>query len=239
MTDIETLRQALQAPAGPEFGRLPIGEIVARGRRLRRRRQALAAGGCACLAAVLAAAGIAAGHLGRSGQPGVQSPLTAAPILHQPRNAYGAVIRTGIRNSSGELVFYAVRVHVRQLPKTTFGITGGYLNAAGHVRADVTANEFSGSDVAPGFHAVEAPNTVNGQAIPEFGYYAGPAVKITGKVGGRTIRAGQAQWSMNPRIVIFWFVPRDDRGARDVTGLAAFKVHGKRLPPGHTSVGHG
>jgi hypothetical protein len=233
MTDLETLRRALRAPA-PELRQPPISAIMAQGRRVRRRRQALVAGGLACLAAV----GIAAGYTAAPSRSAVQ-PTTTAPAPPKPRDAYGAVIRTGIRTSSGRLVFYAVRIHARQLPKTTFGIMGGYQNSAGHVSNGVEANEFTGSDVAPGFHAVEAPTTVNEQAIPEFGYYAGPAVKITGKVGGRTIRADTARWSVNPAIVIFWFAPRDDPGAREVTGLAAFNVHGERLPAGHATAGHG
>jgi hypothetical protein len=158
-----------------------------------------------------------------------QGPQQAPP----PPRPYGAVISTGIRNSAGELVFYAVRVHTAQLPDTTFGIMGGYRKASGKLTADVVDNEFSGPDTAPGFHAVHAPMTVGKEAIPEFGYYAGPAVKITGIVGGRRILADHAEWSVNPKIVIFWFSPRADRFDYAITGLAAFDAHGKRLPAGH------
>jgi hypothetical protein len=113
---------------------------------------------------------------------------------------------------------------------------GGYQNSAGHVSNGVEANEFTGSDVAPGFHAVEAPTTVNGQAVTEFGYYAGPAVKITGTVGGNTVQADQAQWSVNPRIVVFWFSPQADPSGADVAGLAAFNAQGQPLPAGHNTV---
>jgi hypothetical protein len=156
-----------------------------------------------------------------------------------PPRPYGAVISTGIRNSAGELVFYAVRVHTAQLPDTTFGIMSGYRKASGKLTADVLDSEFSGPDTAPGFHAVHAPMTVGKEAIPEFGYYAGPAVKITGIVGGRRILADHAQWSVNPKIVIFWFSPRADRFDYAITGLAAYNVHGKRLPTGHSTVGVG
>jgi hypothetical protein len=152
-----------------------------------------------------------------------------------PGRPYGAVIRTGIQNKPGELVFYAVHVHVKQLPGTTFGIMGGYQDSAGHLSGVVETNETSGSDVSEGFHAIEAP--IN--SIPEFGYYAGPAAKITGTVGGQTIQASLAHWSVNPKVVIFWFSPADDPSGQDVTSLAAFDAQGKPLPPGNSGVGHG
>ena len=235
MKDLGTLRRALQAPA-PDPGRLHLGEIMARGRRLRRRRRALAAGGFACLAAVLATAGIAVGHLGRTEHPMPQFPLSAGHSPGRNPNApYGAVIHTGIKSQTGELVFFMVRVHVKELPGTTFGIMGGYRTAAGHLAGAVETNETSGPDTSPGFHAVEAP--ING--LPEFGYYAGPAAKITGTVGGQKVRASVARWSVNRKIVIFWFSTRDNLGGQDVTGLAAVSAHGRKLPAGHNGVGHG
>jgi hypothetical protein len=235
MSDLETLRRALQAPPVAELARPRIGEVMSRGRRLRRRRRALAAGGFACLAAVLAAAGIGASQLGRPAAPVQQPPLTAVPPPHRPAGAYGAAIDTGIRKNARELVFFAVRIRNKHLPGDTFGLMGAYQDRAGHLSGKVETNETSGSDVTAGFHAIEAP--ING--IPEFGYYAGPAAKITGTVGGRTIRAATARWSVNKKIVIFWFSPRDNPGAVDVTNLAAFTAHGKKLPPGHSGVGHG
>jgi hypothetical protein len=156
-----------------------------------------------------------------------------------PPRPFGKVISTGIRNSAGELVFYAVHVHVSQLPDTTFGIMGGYRKTSGNLTADVTTNEFSGPDTAPGFHAVEAPMTAGKDAIPEFGYYAGPAVKITGILDGHRILADHAQWSVNPKIVIFWFSLRADHLDYAITGLAAYDAHGKPLPTGHSGVGVG
>jgi hypothetical protein len=241
VTDLDTLRRALQAPPAAGLGSLHVGQIMARGRRVRRRRRVLTvAGGAAGLAAVVAAAVIVPGAGPAAG------PRHLVPALAPGRSAalgrsgpYGSVISTGIRNSAGELVFYAVRVHAAQLPDTTFGIMSGYRKASGKLTADVLDSEFSGPDTAPGFHAVHAPMTVGKEAIPEFGYYAGPAVKITGIVGGRRILADHAQWSVNPKIVIFWFSPRADRFDYAITGLAAYNAHGKRLPTGHSTVGAG
>ena len=46
----------------------------------------------------------------------------------------------------------------------------------------VMANETEGSDKAPGFHAVQGSMEIDQGVTPTFGYYAGPAAKITGEV---------------------------------------------------------
>jgi len=240
MTDLDTLRRALRARPAADLGRLDIGQIMLQGGRVRRRRRILAASGGAVLAAVLAAVVISAGLPGRPGrEPHPVPALAPGHSADRGRNApYGAVISTGIRDSAGELVFYAVKVHTAQLPQTTFGVMGGY-RKAGKLTADVESNEFSGPDTAPGFHAVQSPTSANGHPVPEFGYYAGPAVKVTGVVNGQRIQAGHARWSVNRTIVIFWFSPRDNPGAHTVTGLAAYNAQGKLLPAGHSSPGVG
>ncbi|WP_051174139.1 hypothetical protein [Amycolatopsis orientalis] len=165
--------------------------------------------------------------------PVAQAVEAAAPVRpsEEPDNTpWGDVIGTGVQGEGGELVFYGVKVDVEQLPETTFGIMAGHRSADGKVTAGTVANEYSGSDKAPGFHAVSGG--LNG--IPSFGYYAGPAAKITAKVNGKTVTAHQAAWSVDPNIVVFWF----DSGA-DPRKLAAFDASGKKLPAGNTDVGHG
>jgi hypothetical protein len=127
-------------------------------------------------------------------------------------------------------VFYGVKVDVKQLPETTFGIVAGFRSADGKVTSEYATNEFEGSDEAPGFHAVSGG--MNG--IPSFGYYAGPVAKITAKIDGKAVTAHQAAWSVDPNIVVFWF-----DSAADPTDLEAFDASGKKLPAGNTGVGHG
>jgi hypothetical protein len=240
MTDLDTLRRALRARPAADLGGLDIGQIMLRGRRVRRRRRMLAAGGTAVLAAVLVTVVISIGLPG--GPARVPHPVPAlAPAQSAdrgPNAPYGAVIQTGIRDSAGELVFYAVKIHMAQLPHTTFGVMAGY-QRPGTLTADVESNEVTGPDTAPGFHAVESPVSANGHPVPEFGYYAGPAAKITGVIGGRRVQASHARWSVNPAIVIFWFSPRGNPAAHTVTGLAAYNTHGKPLPTGHNTPGAG
>ena len=70
MTDLDTLRQALQAPAAA--GDPPdIAALIKRGRRLRRRRRLVAAAGGACAAAAVFGAVTGITHLTRpAGGPG-------------------------------------------------------------------------------------------------------------------------------------------------------------------------
>ncbi|WP_181773107.1 hypothetical protein [Amycolatopsis pittospori] len=165
--------------------------------------------------------------------PAAQVVAAAAPArsAEEPDNTpWGDIIGTGVQSGAGELVFYGVKVDVEQLPETTFGITAGHRSANGKVNAAITTNEFQGSDKSPGFHAVSGG--LNG--VPSFGYYAGPAAKITAKVNGKAVTAHQAAWSVDPNIVVFWF----DSDA-DPLHLAAFDASGKKLPKGNTDVGHG
>ena len=138
-------------------------------------------------------------------------------------------------------MFYGVRIHLRQLPGTTFGIMAGLRDASGALTPEVEANETSGSGTAAGFHAVQSPSSVGSPAvaIPEFGYYSGPAVTITGRRGGQLVHADLARWSVNPGIVVFWFSRQAGAGGTALTGLAAYDAAGHQLPAGHRVPGRG
>jgi hypothetical protein len=167
--------------------------------------------------------------------------LAAAPVSPPPTRAaasehevLGEVIGTGIRDSSGELVFYGVKVTEPRLPQTTFGIMGGIRDAAGGLKDVIIVNETSGRDKAPGFHGVTGGANLDGHNVPSFGYYAGPAAKITAQVGGASVVAHQARWSADPNVVVFWFDTAADPGR-----LRAYNAAGDKLPSGSTDVGHG
>jgi hypothetical protein len=160
---------------------------------------------------------------------------TASPV------PAGAVIPAGIRDQAGELVLFVVRIHLRQLPGTGFGIMAGHRATSGTLTGDVETNETTGSATAPGFHAVESPIETGdpGTAIPEFGYYAGPAAKITASAGGKQVQASIARWSLNPQIVIFWFPATARPSATAPHGLTAYDASGHLLPAGHSTPGNG
>ena len=258
MTDLGTFRQALKGqdppgldPTAPRIHALDVSVIMAKGRRLRRRRRLAVAGGVLCLAAAVSGTVTGISQLTRpapslSLHPATSggsrtAPIsvgTAAPAPSPSR--MGRLVPSGIHAGEGELVFYGVRVHVRQLPKVSFGITAGLRGPSGALTGEVETNETSGSATAAGFHAIEAAMTVGSPAVhvPEFGYYAGPAAAITARQGGRLVHASLARWSANPGIVIFWF-PATTANTSALTGLAAYSATGHQLPAGNTSTGVG
>ena len=160
--------------------------------------------------------------------------VSASEHAASDQERLGEVIGTGIRDSSGELVFYGVKMAEPRLPQTTFGVMGGIRDAAGGLKDVIIANEFAGSDKAPGFHAVTGGANLDGHDVPSFGYYAGPAAKITAQIGGSSVVAHQARWSADPNIVVFWFDSAADPGR-----LRAYDAAGNKLPTGSTGVGHG
>jgi hypothetical protein len=170
--------------------------------------------------------------------PASSAPSAPAPAPDSPAPA-GAVVPTGIRLPGGEVVLYAVAINEQSLPGIHFGVMAGQRDAAGRLTARVESNEVTGSDRAAGFHAVQAATEVDGVRMPEFGYYAGPAAKITARAGGRQIQARQARWSQDPGVVLFWFDPADMPAGQDPTHLAAFDAAGHRLPAGNPATGHG
>ena len=173
----------------------------------------------------------------RGGKPGAAG--SAGPSGPPPRA--GRVIPAGFKDPAGELVFYGVRIDLRQLPGTTFGIMAGLRDASGALTPEVETNETTGPDTATGFHAVQSPSAAGSPAvaIPEFGYYAGPAASITAWQGGRLLHADLARWSVNRRIVIFWFARQAGSAGTALTGLAAYDAAGHQLPAGHPAAGQG
>jgi hypothetical protein len=187
--------------------------------------------------AAVGVAGAAASHA-RGPQPATLAALSHPRVSAGPARE-GRVIPSGIRDAGGELVFYGVRIHTQQLPGVTFGIMAGRRDSAGGLTAEVETNETQGSASSAGFHAVEAASSVGSPAVavPEFGYYAGPAATITAREGGRQVQAHLARWSANPRIVIFWFTPSSTGSAPQ--NLTAYSTAGHKLPAGNSAPGHG
>ncbi len=263
MTDLDTFRRALHGPDAsglpsvdpdaPTTRALDVGVIMAKGRRLRRRRRLAAATAVLCLAAAAFGAVTGISHLTRpspalslgpaTSGAGTSSPAPVGPAMSAPPPSLGRegrVVPTGIRAGEGELVFYGVRVNVRQLRGITFGIMAGLRGPSGALTPQVETSETTGRGTAPGFHAIEAATRVGSPtvAVPEFGYYAGPAAVITARQGGQLVHASLARWSADPGIVIFWF-PTTRHTSTPLTGLAAYTATGRQLPSGNTAAGHG
>ncbi|MEV4709262.1 hypothetical protein [Actinoplanes sp. NPDC049316] len=169
----------------------------------------------------------------------------AAPASHAPGRpstpdapppaprTLGDVIDTGIAAKQGSWVLCFVPV--KDMPGTSFGLMAGRRQASGAVTADVMTNETTGSDRAPGFHAVEGTMEVSGEPTPTFGYYVGPAAKITARAGGRTVTATPAAWSEDESVKAFWF----SAATGPVSDLTALDAAGKKLPVGNAEIGVG
>ncbi len=239
MIDLDTLRAGLRDEADQPLAAVDIAKVMAAGRRIRWRRRLLAGSAVTAVTAAVVVVtamagngGAAAGQRSVTGAPGGAASTSATP----DSGVLGELIHTGIRTAQGELVIYGVPVDEAQLP----GIHFGFMAGAGQPPAPlVETNETAGSDRGPGFHAVEGGIVTNGVAVPEFGYYVGPAAKITAAVGGRRIQAHHATWSEDSSVVVFWFDPADVKPGTDATHLAAYDANGRALPAGDNGVGHG
>jgi len=224
MNDLDDLKAALNEP--PDFTPRPSDPdaVMTAGGRIRRRRR-LAIGAAAGLAVVALLAGGNA-LVQRTAPDGRGGP----PVAAQP-DASPAVIRTGLKEGGGEWVLYAKPVQEPAIPEITFGLMLGWSTAGGEPVDAVMSNENSGSDRSPGFHAVQGRMTIEQGVIPTFGYYVGPAAKITAKAGGRTLTAKQAP--LDDSIQAFWF------DAGDLKNLTAYDSDGRKLPAGNAEPGVG
>jgi hypothetical protein len=236
MTHLDDLKDALQSPPGFAAGSLDLDAIMtAGGRRRRARRLAVSATSGLAVVAVLIGGGWLAARDDRAA-PGLVPPAAATPSptptptpTEDPARApLGRVISTGLKAKQGTWVIYAVAINEPSLPQTHFGIMVGRRLADGAFTSDVVNNETAGSDRAEGFHALQGAMNVNGENTPAFGYYVGPATRITASAGGKTITAGHAAWSDDPSVVMFWFDPAKINGGR-LTKLQAFDRDGRRL----------
>ncbi|WP_412736416.1 hypothetical protein [Krasilnikovia sp. MM14-A1259] len=209
----------------------------------------LYAGGSAVACTAVIAAGTMAANAAMADRPGAPAigagsaaPVPSAsgapqrPDPNPPKpTPLGAIIDGGIAAREGTWVFYGVPVAEKALPKVHFGVMAGRRLPSGAVTADVMTNEVTGSDRAPGFHAVEGTMATEAGATPAFGYYVGPADRITARANGRTVTAHQARWSEDASVVVFWFDP----ATKGVGGLAAYDRGGRKLPTGNAGVGVG
>lgn len=237
MSDVDRLRAAMREPV--EFAPVDVERVMAAGTRIRRRRQLRNA--ATAVAGVAAVMVIVVGGVDwlrpAAVQPGVQPTLTvtspARPTSMSGKRIYGHVIRTGSMDELGELAFYFYELDEPKPPGVRFGLVGARMSPEGRMTDFYATNETEGSDKALGFHAASIANG-NG-LIPAFGYYSGPAAKITAVIDGKTVEAHQASWSEDVTVKVWWF----DYSASEPTNLAAFDAAGNPLPLGNSGFGRG
>ncbi|MCO8270316.1 hypothetical protein M1L60_06870 [Actinoplanes sp. TRM 88003] len=241
MTDLDTFRAALQQP---DEGRPPaLDEIMTAGRRLRRRRLALVAGA----ATVLVAATMALWPLTSRSEP-VGGAWPAAAV--DARGSWGQPVATGLRSKDREIVVTAFRNNNPAYPDIKFGVRACAADVAGELAPCHNQFDDVAPDRSPGFHAIGLPSNLDYYDLPMYGYYVGPAAKITVESRGRLVTAKTAVWSEDENIVLFWFTFDDvyqkvDKNSPlykegkvtpgqlpDVSDWTAYDADGKELPVG-------
>ncbi|WP_394360348.1 hypothetical protein [Amycolatopsis sp. SB7-3] len=247
MTDLETLRSALREPPAEGFVEPDLGAIMTKGRRIRRRRRLATGAGGVAAAVVTVLVIVGAVALREPAQqplpPAASAPVASVPapvpvpapastsITAAPSDApFGDVIPLGYRGEDGrELVIYASEIDEPSMPDVRFGLQVAYRTGAGEYEALLAANEFKGSDRSFGFHAVDGGDVIRGTFVPVFGYFSGPAVRVTSTVRGKPVEAKVIPWSEDPSVVIFWFSPGQVESPYVLTPLVAYDAKGQRL----------
>ncbi|MEU4252766.1 hypothetical protein AB0F15_35720 [Amycolatopsis sp. NPDC026612] len=235
MNDLDDFRAALRQPPGKPFAEPDLARIMADGTRLRRRRRVLTAtGGVAAAAAVVLVVvfAIQLRQPAPAPAPVAQppSPASVTPTSTQPpaERAIGEVVGTGIKTRAGELVLYARAIDLPGRLDIHFGLVAGFRSGSS-LQPALATNEVRGSDRSFGFHATDGGEVVGDQLMPVFGYFAGPAARITTTVRGATVEAKLAKWTADPNVVIFWFDPDAVPDSAVLTPLVAYDADGKRL----------
>ena len=234
MNDLDDFRAALRQPPDEPFAEPDLARIMADGTRLRRRRRMLSGTAGIAAAAVVVLVVVFAVQLRQPPPAPVAQPPSPKPALSTTAPAppaeqpIGEVVGTGIRTPAGEVVLYARAIDAPELPGVRFGLVAGFRSGTS-LQSVLVTNEIRGSDRSFGFHATDGGENLDGQVIPVFGYFAGPAVRITTTVRDKTVEASLAKWTADPNVVIFWFDPAKVPDSASLTPLVAYDVNGKRL----------
>jgi len=234
VNELDDFRAALRQPPEEPFAEPDLARIMADGTRLRRRRRVLTGTAGVAAAAAVVLVVVFAIQLRQPAPAPVARPPSPAPAVSTTspvppaEQAIGNVVGTGIQTRSGEIVIFARAVDVPKLPGVRFGLVAGFRSGTS-LQAVLATNEYRGSDRSFGFHATDGGEVIRDQVIPVFGYFAGPAAKITTVVHGQTVEAHLAQWTGDPDVVIFWFHPDAVPNSAVLSPLTAYDANGKRL----------
>jgi hypothetical protein len=238
VTNLDDLKDAMHSPPDFEPRPLDLDGVMAAGGRLRRRRR-LAVGSASALTVVALLVG-GSQLLNRDAAP--STPAAAPGVVAKPSQpgVLGEVIDTGLLANGAEQVIYGVPVKDGpKRPDVDFGFMAGRRLPDGSLKGDVMVNETDTSARAPGFRGPEGPMQVEDITVPAFGYYVGPATRITVIADGREVTAQQAPWSEDPSVIVFWFDPAQAAPDKELLDLTAYDKDGKKLPAGnnHFAVG--
>ena len=172
--------------------------------------------------------------------PAAQSTV-GAPSAKPDGNAppWGTLVQAGTDvGTTKTLVLYGIHIDNAAIPCTHFGLMVGTVDASGTVTGMYAANEFDGSDLEPGFHAV---SMVGKEFAGTYlvGYYVGAAASVSVVVNGVPTAAHLTEWSINPDVK-FWWLGGSANGYPTYGAVTAKDVNGNALPVGtHAQPGVG
>ncbi len=164
-----------------------------------------------------------------------------APSANPDGNAppWGSLVQAAADPGTGKsLVLYGIHIDDAAIPCTHFGLMVGTVDASGTATGVYESNEFDGSDLTPGFHAV---SMVGKEFAGTYfvGYYVGPAASISVMVNGVLTAAHVTAWSVNPDVK-FWWLGSSANGNPTYGALTAKDANGTLLPVGaHAQPGVG
>jgi hypothetical protein len=219
MSDIEALRSALTATPG-RFGKVDVDRVMELGARKRAHRRMGVVGGAMTVVVALTGTVLGVAQL-REGPPPSLAVATPETVVTTPAPPPGIIVTTGAGDSDGEIVLV---LHQGTL-SAAYGLSLGHRDASGRVTEETATGPH---EVSQGFHALTAGRP--GRDLPLYGYYAGPATRITAQVHDLTVTAQTAVLS-DLDITVFWFPTRHTDlldGAPSIP-LHAYDLKGHRL----------
>jgi len=244
--DLHEFHETLRSDADFTPRSLNPDDIMVAGGRLRRRRRVMVAGGTAAmvLAVVVGVTAIARPEPRIATPPAATTtPSVSAAPTHKPKltsmndyqGPFGTVIDTGLVNADHEKwALFGVRPRGAK-STAAYGLCIGSQDAKGDLEEFLPIDEIADSPV--GFHTIQAAMALDGNIEqPAFGYYVGPAKRITVTAGGKVIDAHLAPWSLHPDITVFWFSPADVKPGAQITTPAAYDATGAPLPKGNPQI---
>lgn len=200
--DLEALRSALTASPG-QFGEVDVDLVMELGARKRAHRRMGVVGGA--MTAVVALTGTAFGVAQLREGPLPASSLTVATpetVMSVPAPPPEFVVPSGARDSDGELVLVLRQVLPADGDTVPYRLSLGHRDAVGRVTEETTTGPHAAS---AGFHALTAGRP--GRDLPLYGYYTGPATRITAQVHDVTVTA-QTEVLPGVDVTVFWFPVR-------------------------------